>query len=336
VLAYSTLSQLGYMVAAFGLGPLSVSHEAGGVTHGAMVAAGVGAAMFHLTTHAFFKALLFLGSGSVIHACHHEQDIFRMGGLGRRLPVTFATFTVGVLAIIGTPFLAGFFSKDAILYLAYVKSTPVFALLAFTAVLTAFYMVRMWKLVFLGGPRSEEAGHAHEGGLTLTAPLVVLALLSVVGGYGWFYTDIFRGAFAGVMDLVPHAGGPALAVVLATSIGVLVIGATAAFLLYRPAPSDALAEKSPGLFGALGALKASFDRVYDYYVAKVQQRFAMLLNFIEQIFLAGVIVRGFAGIVGLFGLGARALHVGNLNAYTYWFLLGVVALWAFASGVLTS
>jgi len=332
VLAYSTLSQLGYMVAAFGLGSLSVTHDMGGMTHTVVIAAGVGAAMFHLTTHAFFKALLFLGSGSVIHACHHEQDIFRMGGLARKLPLTFATFTLGVAAIIGVPLLAGFFSKDAILYLALENNRAVFVLLALTAVLTAFYMVRLWKIVFLGSPRSEAAGHAHEGGLAITAPLVVLAILSVIGGYGWFYTGVLRGAVAGVIDLVPVAHGSAHTVVLGTSLAVLLVGAGAAFLLYRPAAVDALAEKSPGLFGALGALKASFDCAYDYYVAKIQQRFAMVLNFIEQIFLAGLIVRGLAGVIGLIGLGARALHVGNLNAYVYWFLLGIVALWVFAGG----
>ncbi|MBL9200091.1 MAG: NADH-quinone oxidoreductase subunit L, partial [Opitutaceae bacterium] len=98
---------------------------------------------------------------------------------------------------------------------------------------------------------------------------------------------------------------------------------------------DSLAEKSPGLFGALGALKASFDRAYDYYVAKVQQRLALVINFIEQIFLAGVIVRGLAAVVGFMGLGARGLHTGNVNAYAYWFLLGAAALWAFAAGWIT-
>jgi NADH-quinone oxidoreductase subunit L len=300
-----------------------------------MVAAGVGAAMFHLTTHAFFKALMFLGSGSVIHACHHEQDIFKMGGLAKKLPLTFITFTTGVLAIIGTPFFSGFFSKDAILYLAYANNKAVLAVLALTAVLTAFYMVRLWILVFRGTPRSENADHAHEGGVALTAPLVVLAVLSVIGGYGWFYTTVTRDAFAAVYRLVPVAHGADHTVILVVSIAVLAIGAGAAFLVYRPASTDALATKAPGVFGGIRALWASFDRAYGYYVAKVQQRFAMLLNFIEQIFLSGVIIRGLAGVVGLFGLGARALHVGNLNAYSYWFLLGIVALWAFAAGVLT-
>ena len=335
VLAYSTLSQLGYMVAAFGLGSLTDTHAHDGTAHTVVIAAGIGAAMFHLTTHAFFKALMFLGSGSVIHACHHEQDIFRMGGLRQKLPLTFVTFTIGVVAIIGTPGLAGFFSKDAILYLALAKNPAVFAILALTAVLTAFYMVRMWKIVFFGTPRSKEAEHAHEGGIALTSPLVVLAILSVVGGYGWFYQRGFGGAFDGVIDLVPQAHGSQHTVILLTSLAVLLVGALAAFAIYKPAPRDALAIKSPGLFNSLAALKVSFDRFYDYYVAKVQQRFAMLLNFLEQILLAGVVVRGLAGIVGLFGLGARALHVGNVNAYAYWFLLGAAALWAFAAGWLT-
>jgi NADH-quinone oxidoreductase subunit L len=335
VLAYSTLSQLGYMVAAFGLGSMTDTHLHDTTPHTVVYAFGVGAAMFHLTTHAFFKALMFLGSGAVIHACHHEQDIFQMGGLRRKLPLTFWTFTIGVLALIGMPGLAGFFSKDAILLLAFTKNKAVFAFLALTAVLTAFYMVRMWKLVFLGEPRSEKAGHAHEGGLSLTAPLVVLAILSLVGGYDWFYATVFPEAFDGVLDLVPEAHGADHTIILGTSVAVLLTGALAALGLYRPAATDALAEKSPGLFGLLRALWASFDRAYDWYVAKVQQRLAMLVNFLEQILLAGVIVRGLAGIVGLFGLGARSLHVGNANAYAYWFLLGLAALWAVVTGVMT-
>jgi NADH-quinone oxidoreductase subunit L len=331
VLAYSTLSQLGYMVAAFGLGSLILTNEntVGSGPATLALAAGVGAAMFHLTTHAFFKALLFLGSGSIIHACHHEQDIFKMGGLAKKMPVTFATFTIGVLAIIGLPFLAGFFSKDAILYLAFRNNTAVFAVLAFTAVLTALYMVRMWKIVFLGTPRGEHADHAHENGIVITLPLIVLAALAVVGGYTKLYPHVFEGVFS----LIPEAEGSAHTTILVTSLLVLVIGAGTALLFYKPAPTDALADKAPGLFNALAALKASFDRLYDYYVEKIQQRFAMVLNFIEQIFLAGLIIRGLAGVVGLFGLGARALHVGRLSAYVYWFLFGVAALWVFAVGV---
>jgi len=326
VLAYSTLSQLGYMVAAFGLGSTVIPHgDAGGVL---ILATGVGAAMFHLTTHAFFKALLFLGAGSVIHGCHHEQDILRMGGLRGRMPLTFLTFTIGVAAIIGMPFLAGFYSKDAILYLALQKSPVIFGTLALTAVLTSFYMIRLWKFVFLGAARSEAAGHAHESGLVMTLPLMLLAALSVTGGYSMVYGKL-AGMFA---SLVPQAHGSDHVVILVVSLAVMLVGGGAAWLFYPAAATDALEARAPGVYGALTALRDSFDRVYDTYVAKVQQRFAMLLNFLEQIFLAGLVIRGCAGLVGLVGLGARALHTGNLHAYVYWFLLGAALLWAFAAG----
>ncbi len=311
VLAYSTLSQLGYMVAAFGLGSVSAS-------------------MFHLTTHAFFKALLFLGSGSVIVGCHHEQDIFRMGGLRARMPVTFWTFTVAVAAIAGLPGLAGFFSKDAILVLAFGSNKAVFAVLALTAVLTAFYMLRLWKIVFLGSARSEEAGHAHESGFSITAPLVLLAVLSVVGGY----TAIYHGAFDAVFSGVPEAEGPTHYIVLATSLTVLLLGAGLALAFYATDGKDALEERAPGAFGFLVALRASFDSAYDYYVAKIQQRLAMALNFLDLVVLSGVLIRGFSGAVEILGFGVRTLHTGRINHYVYWFLGGVVLLWAFAAGIL--
>jgi len=338
VLAYSTLSQLGYMVAAFGLGSLTSggltrSEMTDGLTHpyaiSLTIATGVGAAMFHLTTHAFFKALMFLGSGSVIHGCHHEQDIFKMGGLAKKMPVTFITFTIGVLAIIGMPGLAGFFSKDAILYLAMENNSAVFAVLVLTAVLTAFYMVRVWKITFFGEARSDSASHAHESGLSMTLPLVVLAGLSIAGGYA----GVFRKLAGSVAELVPEAEGSAHTTILVASLIILLVGAGAAWLFYPAAATDALEQRSSGLFGLLTWLKESFDRLYTYYVAKIQQRFAMLLNFLEQIFLSGLIVRGFAGLVGLVGYGARALYTGSLHVYVYWFLLGAVVLWAFAAGV---
>ena len=325
VLAYSTLSQLGYMVAAFGLG----SQMEGEGTAKIVVAAGVGAAMFHLTTHAFFKALMFLGSGSVIHGCHHEQDIFKMGGLSKRMPLTFITFTIGVLAIIGMPGLAGFFSKDAILYLAMEKNTAVFAILVFTAVLTSFYMIRMWKITFFGEARSDQAAHAHESGISMTIPLVVLAALSIAGGY----SGVFGKLAGSIAHLVPEAEGSTHTTMLFISLGILLVGAGSAWFFYKPATTDALEQKSPGLFRSLTWLKESFDRLYNYYVAKIQQRFAMLLNFLEQIFLAGLLVRGFAGFVGFVGYGARALYTGSLHVYVYWFLHGAVVLWAFAAGI---
>src|SRR5689334_20761731 len=158
ILAYSTLSQLGYMVMAVGL----ASNQA---------------AMFHLFTHAFFKALLFLAAGSIIVMLHHEQDIWKMGGLRRKLPITFATFVAGALALIGCPPFSGFFSKDAILALAYEHNLPIFGLALFTAFLTAFYVIRMLVIVFFGNARSDIARESHESPPVMTVPLVVLALL---------------------------------------------------------------------------------------------------------------------------------------------------------------
>jgi NADH-quinone oxidoreductase subunit L len=341
VLAYSTLSQLGYMVAAFGLGSYMVARPPAYQVPGGdvvtpvavMIGSGAAAAMFHLTTHAFFKALLFLGAGSVIHACHHEQNIFKLGGLARRMPWTFLTFTIGVFAIIGMPFLAGFFSKDAILYLAHEKNSVVFGVLVFTAVLTALYMTRLWRITFFGEARSERAAHARENGPVMIVPLILLAAGAALAGYPFVYDRLPGGAFRGILALVPEAEGASHWTMVTIGTGAMLIGLLSALAYYQPAAVDRLQSRAPVLFSYLTFAKESFDRLYGYYVAKVQQRFAMLLNLLEQVFLAGWIVRGGAGLVGLVGLGARALHVGRLNAYVYWFLLGVVLLWGFATGL---
>src|SRR4029078_650930 len=167
ILAYSTLSQLGYMVMAVGL----ASNQA---------------AMFHLFTHAFFKALLFLAAGSVIVMLHHEQNVWKMGGLRRRLPITFVTFAAGALALIACPPFSGFFSKDAILAVAYERNLPIFALGLFTAFLTAFYVIRMLVIVFFGNPRSDSARESRESPPVMTMPLVILAILATLGGFGFF------------------------------------------------------------------------------------------------------------------------------------------------------
>lgn len=167
VLAYSTVSQLGYMFVALGVGAYST-------------------AMFHVTTHAFFKALLFLGSGSVIHAMGGEQDIRKMGGLKKALPITHLTFLIGTMAIAGIPPLSGFISKDEILAKVFYGGGPfVFALLCITSILTATYMFRLYYLTFAGKFRGthEQEHHLHESPATMTIPLIVLAVLSVVGGF---------------------------------------------------------------------------------------------------------------------------------------------------------
>jgi NADH-quinone oxidoreductase subunit L len=167
ILAYSTVSQLGYMFLAVGVGAF-------------------GAGMFHLMTHAFFKALMFLGSGSVIHGMHEEQDIRKMGGLKKYMPITHFTFVLGWLAIIGMPPFAGFFSKDEILWQAY--SSPRGHILlwvagAVGAGLTAFYMTRLMALTFWGTSRVDKHVHPHESGSLMTIPLIVLGILSVIGGW---------------------------------------------------------------------------------------------------------------------------------------------------------
>lgn len=330
ILAYSTVSQLGYMVAAFGLGSLVA--KSGGASHGhAVVSGGVAAAMFHLATHAFFKALLFLGSGSVIHACHHEQDIFRMGGLAKRMPITFWTFTIALLALIGTPFItAGFYSKDAILALAYQQSTPAFFCLVFGAVLTAFYMIRLWKIAFLGGPKSESAEHAKENGLVMTIPLCLLAIGSVLGGFVWIYPDALKPIIeAG--ESITH--GEHHTTVAIFSIVAWAIGLVTAWLLYEGGAEKDRLESGVKPLYRIFKEKFYFDRVYDWYVAKVQQPVAMTLHFVEQIALSGLIIRGMAGVAGLIGIGLRSLHAGNLHQYVYWFIGGLALFWALAVGI---
>lgn len=330
ILAYSTVSQLGYMVAAFGLGSLVALDS--GESHGhAIVTGGVAAAMFHLTTHAFFKALLFLGSGSVIHACHHEQDIFRMGGLRNRMPVTFWTFTIALLALIGTPFItAGFYSKDAILALAYQQSSPAFFCLVLGAALTAFYMIRLWKIAFLGSPKSESAKHAKENGLVMTIPLCLLAIGSVFGGFVWAYPQALKPIIE-VGESVAH--GEHHTVVVIFSIVAWAIGLVAAWFIYQGgAEKDRLESSAKPVYQVLKE-KFYFDQVYDWYVAKVQQPIAMTLHFLEQIALSGLIIRGMAGVAGLIGIGLRSLHVGNLHNYVYWFIGGLVLFWALAIGI---
>ncbi len=317
ILAYSTLSQLGYMAAAFGLGY-------------------PGVALFHLITHAFFKALLFLGAGSVIHGCHHEQDIFKMGGLLKRMPVTAITFAIGVLALCGVYGLAGFYSKDAILIAGGLGKTPIFILLTLGAFLTAGYMGRLFWVAFLGEPKSDAASHAKESPLTMVVPLVILAGLSIVGGMIQLWPESLGGLIRYDLDHLHHAEGYDAMhhEVLIFGTAAWVVGLLAALFFYGAgAKEDRLAHKAPAVFGFLKG-RLWFDELYGFYVAKVQDRFAALLSFLDIFLLKGLIVRGSAGLVALLGLGARSLHVGNIHAYVYWFLGGLLLFWAFAGGLL--
>lgn len=328
VLAYSTLSQLGYMVAAFGLG-YKVAGELG-AEGTQLVLAGAGAAMFHLTTHGFFKALLFLGSGSVIHACHHEQDIYQMGGLRKRMPLTFWTFTIAMLALVGMYPLAGFWSKDTILYLAWENNVVVFTVLSLGAVLTSAYMFRLWFIVFLSEPRSKHAEHARENGPLMTVPLVILAVLSALAGFAWMYPPMVQG----FLENVPHPEGAVKYGIAGLSVAAVLLGLLIGWVFYRPGVrSDFLQTRLPVVYRTLEQ-RFYIDHLYNYYVSRVQQRFANLLGFLDNLLIGTLLVRGAASIAWLFGAALRLAHTGNVHAYVYWFLLGIVLYWLIVAGVI--
>jgi NADH-quinone oxidoreductase subunit L len=290
ILAYSTLSQLGYMVMAVGL------------------AAG-DAAMFHLFTHAFFKALLFLGAGAVIVMLHHEQNIWKMGGLAGRMRLTSFTFFVGTLALIGFPFFSGFFSKDAILIVAHERNTPIFVLGLFSAFLTAFYMVRLVLVAFLGKPRSESAEHAKEAPAVMTMPLLLLAIPSFIAGFGFFATRFLP------TPHIDHAGNFVPITVTAT----MAAGVLAAFLLYRNREHDPL---------TIGAFQRRlyFDELYAWLIRATQGTLTSVSAFVDRWIIDVGAVRGASG--GTWGAGAllRLMQVGNLQAYAFLFGLGIIAL----------
>jgi NADH-quinone oxidoreductase subunit L len=268
VLAYSTISQLGYMIAAIGIGAYV-------------------AAAFHLFTHAFFKALLFLGSGSVIHGVEHgvfhtgedidPQDMLNMGGLRKKMPITFWTFLIGGLALSGFPFItAGFWSKDEILADAFAHANwPVLIVLAFAALLTAFYTMRQITLTFLGKSRTESAEHAVESKWTMTLPLVLLAVFAIVAGWpgipgdfpliGGFIPNFVHEFVGGTLAEHPETitfNWIPLLVSLAVSLGGLALG----WLVYRDLPAGAPdpLEKRLGPVYKLLKNKYYFDELYDF------------------------------------------------------------------------
>ena len=316
ILAYSTLSQLGYMSAAFGLGY-------------------PGIALFHLITHAFFKALLFLGAGSIIHGCHHEQDIFKMGGIFKKMPLTSITFFIGVLALCGVYGFAGFYSKDAILVAGGLDSTAIFALLTLGAFLTAGYMGRLVWIVFFGEPKSDAAAHAHESGFSMVLPLIILAVLSVVGGWIGVWPEATGEIIRDNLEHLHHAEGHDAmhSKVMILGSAAWIVGLLGSLFFYGVGKNgDALQKRAKPVYEFLKA-RLWFDEIYGFYVAKIQQRVAVLLSFLEVFLIKGLFVRGSAGLVGLVGACSRSLHVGNIHGYVYWFLAGIILLWALASGV---
>ena len=291
ILAYSTLSQLGYMVLAVGLG--------GSVN-----------AMFHLTTHAFFKALLFLAAGSVIVALHHEQDIWKMGALRHRMPLTFAAFLVGTLALGGVWPLSGFYSKDEILLLALEKNRALLGVGLATALLTAFYMGRALFVVFLGRPRD---AHLHaaavESPATIIGPLVFLGLLSVIGG--WY------AAVPHFLEPTQHAAAHGAAVVAAFLV-VPVLGFALSFWVYGRAPADdaALRRALGPLYRAMEG-KFYFDEFYGWLVRRVQGGVAAGCEAFETAVLRRAAIGGLAAGTRRLGDGVRRFQSGNLRSYVF-------------------
>jgi NADH-quinone oxidoreductase subunit L len=294
ILAYSTLSQLGYMVMAVGL----ASNEA---------------AMFHLFTHAFFKALLFLAAGSVIVMLHHEQNIWKMGGLRRKLPITFVTFAAGALALVGCPPFSGFFSKDAILAVAYERNLPIFAVALFTAFLTAFYVIRMIVIVFFGDPRGDVARDSRESPPVMTTPLIVLAILATFGGFAFFAHNF----------LALPTEHQAAAIVPSLAILILVVGVGLAIAVYRNRSTE------PVHFELLRR-KFYFDEFYGWLIYWTQELLARVAAFVDRWVIDAGAVGGSSR--GTWGIGAllRLIQVGNLQAYVFLFGLGVVAIIYFA------
>lgn len=295
ILAYSTLSQLGYMVMAVGL----LAPEAG---------------MFHLFTHAWFKALLFLGSGAVIFACHHEQDIWKMGGLKKTMPITFWTFGIGTIALCGVPFTAGFFSKEHILEsAAHSGQWGLFAIAALVACLTTFYMFRLFFVAFLGKSRSENAEHAKEVGPLMSLPLVALAVMALLSGYQFLGGNI--APLYKAFEL--HLDAPAFI----ASISAVLIGLFLAFKLYWNCEEDALAEKA--IFKVFRN-KFYIDEFYGKLVSYGQDSLAAFVHFFDELIINGLIVGGFSRAAGGFGRLFGRLQSGNLQGYAVLFGLGVL------------
>jgi NADH-quinone oxidoreductase subunit L len=324
VLAYSTISQLGYMFLGCGVAAYS-------------------AAIFHLMTHAFFKALLFLAAGSVIHGLGGEQDMRKMGGLWKKLPITFAVMTVGVLAIAGIPPFAGFFSKDAILYAAFLHGTNgkiLYSVGLITALLTAFYMFRLWYMAFMGESRSENV-HAHESPWSMRLPLLILAALSICGG--WIGIERFGAFLASSVGaratesswrlLIPYTQY-SLSLETVLSI-VAVLFALEGWLIadkyYRrkPARPSQLAAAHPKSYKLL-ANKYFVDEFYGATVVKPLLGFSKIfLEWVVDVGILGGAAWLLGGIATYAGAILQRWQSGNLRSYAAWLAAGAAAVLLF-------
>jgi NADH-quinone oxidoreductase subunit L len=337
VLAYSTISQIGYMVMACGVAAFS-------------------AAIFHLMTHAFFKALLFLGAGSVIHAVGGEQDLGKMGGLRKYLPRTYWSMLAACLAIAAIPPFSGFFSKEEILWGAYTSAHGGIAFWlvgVITAALTSFYIFRLFFLVFHGENRAATAGHTeigthgpdpghqhghrfHESPPLITWPLMILAVLSVVGGWvgeRWdhFLGPVFQQAAATATEHVPAGGESTEIIFTVVSVVVSLMGISLAYLLYvrKPELPDAIAANFRHVHTLL-VRKYYVDEIYQFFIVRplVLGSTYLLWKAIDVGTIDGM-VNGAARSTRGFGDRLRRMQSGNIRSYAGWVLLGAVVLIAF-------
>jgi NADH-quinone oxidoreductase subunit L len=325
VLAYSTISQLGYMFLGCGVAAYS-------------------AAIFHLMTHAFFKALLFLGAGSVIHGLGGEQDLRKMGGLWKKLPVTCAVTLVGVLAIAGIYPFAGFFSKDAILYAAFLQGTNgkvLYAVGLITALLTSFYMFRLWYLAFMGKSRSEGA-HPHESPVSMLGPLVILALLSICGG--WIGMERFGAFLAPPVGervaetiswrlLIPGTQFSISLEVLLSIVAVLIAleGWLIADRFYRRKPARPAQWAETFSFAhKLLANKYFVDEFYGATVVKPLLGFSkVILGWVVDVGIVGGVAWLLGGLTMFTGAILQRWQSGNLRSYAAWLAAGAAAVLIF-------
>jgi NADH-quinone oxidoreductase subunit L len=312
VLAYSTVSQLGYMFLALGVGAYT-------------------AAVFHVMTHAFFKALLFLGSGSVIHAMSGEQDIRNMGGLSKKLKITFFTFTIGCIAIAGIPPFSGFFSKDAILLSAFEKNPVLYGIALFTALLTAFYMFRLLFVTFTGKFRGtqEQEHHLHESPALMTVPLIILAILSIVGGFVGIPEVFAKGGDKITEFLLPviakHEGHEVshsteyMLMGLSTGLVVLtIVFAWSRFKNYQP--------KEEKGFGKVLENKWYVDELYDKIIVNPLNRLAGFLNDFFERFIIDGIVNGVGKAVNYGSRQLRLIQSGQVGSYVLLMVLSILLL----------
>jgi NADH-quinone oxidoreductase subunit L len=323
VLAYSTISQLGYMFLALSVGAFT-------------------GAMFHLTTHAFFKALLFLAAGSVIHAMEGEQDIRKMGGLKNTLPKTYRTFLIGTLAIAGLPPLSGFFSKDEILSNVFSSGLPVWIVAVAVSMMTAFYMFRLLYLTFFGNFRGSEnqKTHLHESPAVMAIPLMILAFLSFFGGFlnipeimggTGVLKDFLAPVFADALKIMQlphhHVSAPLEWTNMAVMILLVLLMAWSAYRNFvKDLKPEDLGVVSKSFIRRLAVNKFYVDELFDAVFVKPALRISEALHEFVEIKFIGRIVDGTGTMVVRFSNVIRYLQTGHVGAYLFFMIIGILLI----------